>query len=600
MTSSTTIPGSIFRYGLKICPHIGAAIIGLRAVSGFLPAAESLILKTFFDLLGASPFVLGAGFAFSVVAFSALRVVSSSIGLLSERLQVVYDTTTRMQGSSQISHLLASTPTSERFEDPAAHNSVQLGFDGAERAPGQALGAISNGLESGIAVVSLSFVVVTVGSEFAVLILLAALFQAFFAFWVTGLRTDALVTLTPLERTVGYFRMLLTHPSPVRESRALQVESQFASRFMGAVRTAGEVQVSVERKIFWRSLGSSLAPSAVTAAVLVLTAFRIRANEASVGDLALILSATQSMQSQLAAATEALARYAESRTHYRYFRDIHEMFGANSQMPMSDIKPWNFIGSAPSIACSSLSFAYSETASPVLRNIDLIVDPGETVAIVGRNGDGKSTLMKLFVGLRIPTTGSVLVNGIKLDETNVAGFRNAVAWLPQDFNRFDLTLRDNIVLDRTFEHERFDDVAVALGIDEIATGLHSGYETNLSLLHGNSIGVDLSGGQWQRIALARCLLQESSIIFLDEPTAAFDPEAEVEVLRFLASELRDKTVMLITHRLPVLQLADRVVVVDGGRVVIEGPHHALLTSDENYARMFENQRSALNRLAEVT
>ena len=114
----------------------------------------------------------------------------------------------------------------------------------------------------------------------------------------------------------------------------------------------------------------------------------------------------------------------------------------------------------------------------------------------------------------------------------------------------------------------------------------------MSLLHGNSIGVDLSGGQWQRIALARCLLQESSIIFLDEPTAAFDPEAEVEVLRFLASELRDKTVMLITHRLPVLQLADRVVVVDGGRVVIEGPHHALLTSDENYARMFENRAFA--------
>ncbi|WP_167161482.1 ATP-binding cassette domain-containing protein [Streptomyces sp. MBT27] len=250
-------------------------------------------------------------------------------------------------------------------------------------------------------------------------------------------------------------------------------------------------------------------------------------------------------------------------------------------------------GTPADIRFEGLGFRYPGSERPVLDGLDLRIRPGETLAIVGDSGAGKTTLIKLLAGLYTPTAGRVTVDGTDLASLDAEAWRCRLGIVFQDFNRYPLSLADNVALGAPEHRGDADGVAQALrraDAANLADGLPAKEATLLSgEFHG---GVDLSGGQWQRLALARALFATAhgrDVLVLDEPTAHLDVESEAEFHQRVAAAVEETTVVLISHRLSTVRRADRIVRIADGRVVEEGSHDALMAADGGYARLFRLQ-----------
>jgi ATP-binding cassette subfamily B protein len=259
------------------------------------------------------------------------------------------------------------------------------------------------------------------------------------------------------------------------------------------------------------------------------------------------------------------------------------------------------IRSERGIRFEGVGFCYPDQTRFALRNIDLLIPPGQTLALVGPNGAGKSTFIKLLAGLYEPSEGRILLDGHDLRSFPRDELRKRLSVVFQDFNQYQLSARENVgfgspahVGDQARVHE-----AVANGgAAELVAALPAGIETQLGRwFHG---GVDLSGGQWQRIALARAFMRrESDVLVLDEPTAALDIDAEGEVFERVRELAHGRTLVLISHRFANVRMADRVVVLEQSGVVEDGSHDELMARGGVYAQMFRKQARGYAELREV-
>jgi ATP-binding cassette subfamily B protein len=209
---------------------------------------------------------------------------------------------------------------------------------------------------------------------------------------------------------------------------------------------------------------------------------------------------------------------------------------------------------------------------------------------VGENGSGKTTLVKLLCRLYDPTAGTIRIDGIDLRDLSIRELRRYIGIIFQDYARYDLTVRDNIWMgDVALPQisERIMEAARRTGADAVIAALPRGYDTLLGREFGE--GAELSIGQWQKVALARAFLRDSPILVLDEPTAALDPRAEAEVFERFHEQARARTAVLISHRLSTVKMADRIFVLQNGRIVEAGDHAELVGRGGTYAELFEMQ-----------
>jgi ABC-type multidrug transport system fused ATPase/permease subunit len=251
------------------------------------------------------------------------------------------------------------------------------------------------------------------------------------------------------------------------------------------------------------------------------------------------------------------------------------------------------------IRFSDVSFEY-QSGQPVLSRINLRIAPGEKVAIVGATGAGKSTLISLVPRLYDPSGGAVSIDGEDIRQYSVQSLRSQISLVLQDSLLFSGTIRENIAFGRPdASDEDILAAAVVANAADFIDALPDGYETLVA-----EGGTTLSGGQKQRIAIARAILRDSSILILDEPTSGLDAASERTVIDALESAARGRTTLLIAHRLTTVRLADRIIVLDKGRIVEEGPHEELLSRGGKYAHLYSLQlavqKQAILTLADGT
>ncbi|MEA2155554.1 MAG: ATP-binding cassette, subfamily bacterial, partial [Solirubrobacteraceae bacterium] len=251
-----------------------------------------------------------------------------------------------------------------------------------------------------------------------------------------------------------------------------------------------------------------------------------------------------------------------------------------------------------SLELRGVGFRYPGAPGPVLKDVSMTLRAGEIVALVGTNGSGKTTLAKILAGLYPPGSGRVLRDGLDVDEP--ADLRAASAVLFQDFIRYRLSATDNIAFGgpgREIDPATVAAAAQRAGIDGALDGLEHGYDTILSKEF--TAGADLSGGQWQRLALARAFYRDAPFVILDEPTASLDAQAEADLFGHIRELFAGRTVLFVSHRFANVRTADRIYVLDEGRIAEHGTQQSLMEHDGIYARLFRLQAEGYGIRPEV-
>lgn len=238
----------------------------------------------------------------------------------------------------------------------------------------------------------------------------------------------------------------------------------------------------------------------------------------------------------------------------------------------------------------NLSFTYPFSKDEVLHDLNFSVHKGEKIAIVGENGSGKSTLIKLLMRFYDPSQGEIEINGQNMKDINIHSLHDNMSATFQNYSKFKLSLADNVVTGHSYDEQRLENSLKKAGLEKLLLNKHINFQTILAKEFKD--GIDLSGGQWQKIALARDMYSNGEIEFLDEPTASLDAKSEAEIYERFLRENHHKTIFFVTHRLSAVKFADKVLFLNNGRITGFDTHQQLLKNNATYAEMYGLQKNA--------
>ncbi len=423
----------------------------------------------------------------------------------------------------------------------------------------------------------------------SVLVLLVAAVPSFLA--ETKLSGEAFRLYSwraPEGRKLNYLEWILTRDSTVKEVKLFGLGPLILRRYRAlfAKFLAEDRKLARKRLVYGTLLGAfSLAAFYLC---YLWVAGRASSGLITVGDLVLSLAVFRQGQSAFEAVLSAVAGMYEDAL---FLSNLQKFFDLPTTAEASRVVPAKTLGPGPhALEFDHVSFKYQHRADWALRDVTLTLAPGEKLALVGENGAGKSTLIKLLLRLYEPTEGCIRYGGVDIRDLDVADLRGRVGAVFQDFVRYQFTAAENIGLgqpDKVEDRAAIEQAADAGGARAVIDGLPKQFDTMLGGWFEK--GHELSGGQWQKLAIARAFMREAEILILDEPTAAIDAEAEVALFERFRALARDRTAIIISHRFSTVRMADRIAVLEGGRLTELGSHDALLAQGGRYAKLFTLQ-----------
>ena len=404
------------------------------------------------------------------------------------------------------------------------------------------------------------------------------------------IRYQSMVDRSRAAREMRYCARITTEPAAAKEIRVFGLGDFFLRRFRSRFATAYEEM----RRVRLTHLRASTAFTALHALALAggfwYVAVQARAGQLTLGDIALYIGVVIQTQALLQNLVFWFGFQYEILLHMRgLFTFLDQAKPAISLPPPREGRQ------APTelhqgIELRGIHFQYPEGTLPVLDDVSARLPNAAVTALVGANGAGKSTLVKLLTRMYDPDSGEIHVDGVPLALYDMPSLRGRIAVLYQDFNRFALTLRENIELGAVAPQEdglQMEEAARWSGADGVAAGLPQGYDTPLTRRFRG--GVDLSGGEWQKVALARTFVRDAALVILDEPTAALDAEAEFRLFERFRQLVAGKTALIISHRFSTVRMADHILVLEAGRITEAGSHDDLISLGGRYAELFEMQ-----------
>jgi ATP-binding cassette subfamily B protein len=572
----------------KAAPKVVAAGLALRVVSALTPLAALAVSKWIIDLVvaaikhpGPLPnqiwFLLAGEFLIAAVG----NVLGRAIDYTDARLA---DEFTREVSLRVMAH--AARLDLQTFEDPAFQDKLERARLQATDRIGM-LNSMGRIVLQTITLVSLSIGVI-VYSPWLFLVLVICVTPAFAGESHFAFRGYSLAhSLTPVRRELDYLRVIGSGKESAKEVKMFGLGAYLTDRY--SVLTDGVIRKNREltkRRLWW---GSALAivGSVGYYGSFAYLVWRTLLGEISIGTLTFLAGAIAGSSTQLQGVFSLFSSISDQAL---FLTDLVDFLAVK---PRIQSKPNAILAPRPirsGFEFRNVSFQYPGTTRLVLDRLNFHIEPGEHIALVGENGQGKTTLVKLMARLYDPTGGAILLDGVDLREYNVEDLQREIGVIFQDFVRYDMPARMNIGVGRIEETDHDDALWTAAKkarADRTLERLENGLDQMLGRRFEG--GVDLSGGEWQKVALARAYLRDAQVLILDEPTAALDAVAEAEVFARFAELAKNRTAILISHRFSTVRKAGRIVVLEGGRIREQGTHDQLVTIRGRYARLFELQ-----------
>jgi len=569
-------------------PSYGAGIVLLRGVNAFLPLAMLWIGKLIIDTVLAnigSPTPDWTLLAQYIGLELALALFSDILGRLTSLLEgLLGDLFSNDMSVRLMRH--AATLDLQHFEDPDF-------FDKMQRARRQTMGRIalmSQTLTMGQQLLTLSSLLVALVAfnPWLLLILTVAILPSFLGETAyAGIAYSFMFQWTAQRRELDYYRWVASEVAPAKEIKLFGL----SDHFIGKYAELADDYVQENRRVASHRAATgavltSFSTIAYYGAVSVIV-YQTVIGAITLGSLTFLMGSFQRSRGLIGSILMSVAKSYEQGLQLKDLFDFLDVQPSirNVENPLPMPKPVR-----EGFVFEDVGFQYPDADVWAVRHVSFEVGPGERVALVGENGAGKTTIVKLLTRLYEPTEGRILLDGRDLAQYDLAELRQAVGVIFQDFFRYDLNARENIAvgwIERREDTERIVGSAEKSMAADVVAGLEGQYEHMLGRRFEG--GANLSGGEWQKVALARAYMRDAQLLVLDEPTAALDARAEHEVFQRFSELTAGKMAVLISHRFSTVRMADRILVLDGGRILEDGSHEELLNSGGRYAELFNLQ-----------
>ena len=539
-----------------------------------------------------APFLLSMT-VMSVVVLAVLQLLIAAISSLLQTLNNISQQLLQERVSMRVQLLIMESAAAldlTFFEDSKSYDTLQQAQREATSRPVQMVSGTFGLVRTALTFLTMIALLLGVNPWLAVVALVAPI-PSFISDARYGWRGYAIARWnSPIRRRMAYLLQLLTTDTYAKEVKLFTLGGYFTESFRVLAQGYYDDQRGlVTRRYLAGYAWSALTTLASTGTYLYVALLAV-AGRLTLGDLTLYTQAATSVQSSFQG---LLSGFSSMYEHNLYLTALFDLLAVKPhvQAPEHPIPvPRPLQGR---IEFQHVSFGYEGSDREALHDVSFTIEPGETIAIVGRNGAGKTTLIKLMARLYDPTGGRVLIDGNDVRDYDPEELRKSVAVMFQDYATYQSTARENVGLGRFEEMDDTDAITIAArrsGASEVIDRLPRGYETMLGKWFDE--GYNLSGGEWQKVALARAFMREAGILILDEPTAALDAQAEFELFGRLNALTEGHTSIFISHRFSTVRLADRILVLENGALVEQGTHDELMALDGRYAHLFSLQASA--------
>jgi ATP-binding cassette subfamily B protein len=590
---------ALFRLVWQASPRLTLASLGLRLARAALPVLMLYVGKLIIDEVVAQSRVPPPGESWTAWIESGRLAGLGGLVALECALAITADLLGRASSlvDSLLSELYSNFASVRLMEHAATLDLEQFESseqqDRMERARRQVTGRttlltqVFGQAQDALTAISLAAGLVAYAPWLIGLILLALLpaFLGEVHFNAQGYRLNYF--RTPERRQLDYVRYLGSSVETAKEIKLFGLDAFLTDRFRRfAEHMYADNRRLALRRAVWGGLFAALASLAYYLAYAILV-WRTVQGAFSIGDLTFLAGSFLRLRTVLEG---LLLGFSQIAGQAMYLEDLFSFFDGR---PRITSRP----GARPfpqpmreGIAFEGVGFRYPESDRWAVRHLNLSLRAGEVIALVGENGAGKTTIVKLLARLYDPSEGRILLDGHDLRDYDLADLRRHIGVIFQDFVRFHFTAGENIAagrIDAAGDQKRIEQAAARSLADGVIARLPQGYGHPLGKRFNE--GAELSGGEWQKIAIARAYMRDAEVLILDEPTAALDARSEYEVFQRFRDLSRGKTAVLISHRFSTVRMADRILVLESGRVVEDGTHAALLAMRGRYAELFELQ-----------
>lgn len=563
---------------------------GMLLIQGLMPALTIWLVKEVVDTVSSG---VGLG---NVALLVTLWAGAALVSQLVAQWVMLVQASLNERFTAHIELLLMrkanSLPDLAAFEDSTFYDSLQLLTKQAAHRPVNLMATTVNIVPNFVASISLLTLMSSLAWWLPPLLVVATLPLGYADTHLQRQSWRTVVAQNPFNKAMRYFTSISTTDSYAKDIRIFDLGAYFAERYEMAFEALHQMTSRDRARQAPGPIAAALLFVAVNAFVFWWVVQHALVGQFGPGDVVLVLQGLAALQSYLGGIAGMTALLFG---HLLFFDQLFNFLAYRS--PLRVASPGIRVPAplTKGITFDVVSYCYP-SGKVALDTVSFSIEPGECVALVGENGAGKTTLVKLLCRLYDPSSGSIRIDNIDLRDLNLEQWRANLGAVFQDFGHYFLTVSENIALgrlDALNDPASVERAAQASGFAVHTGELPDAYATQLGTQFG---GVELSGGQWQALGIARAMVRDADILLLDEPTAALDPRAEYELFVRFRELTRGKTTLLITHRLASIQMADRILVLKQGKLVEQGTHTALLQMDGEYATLYRMQAEQFTSL----